>query len=391
MKEQIRENYFPLLKLIVVLLMEIYIIIFTEILAGATGEVLLFLALFLAAIIGFEFMPGNKRFLFLALEASAVFILVFFFEQNFTLLLAITILDVKSMLRKENLVGYVTVFLLFFFAPVDKLKFYILPVFLIMVIYFQHKSIIESYKRQLSEDRHEEEQLKKSIHRKQEEHLELVRKSRIDSENRVLEERTRISQALHDKLGHSINGSVYQLEACKALIDHDQAQTEGRLQAVIDNLRESMNEIRDILRRERPDKQKMALLQLHGLCEECKSKYGIDAELTIEGDSTLISDRLWEIILDNTFEAFTNALKYADCTQIKITLLIVNKLVRCTISDNGVGVVRLDDGMGIAGMRKRVRSVNGILDFETQAGFIINMLLPLESFSLQGSLGGKNG
>ena len=37
----------------------------------------------------------------------------------------------------------------------------------------------------------------------------------------------------------------------------------------------------------------------------------------------------------------------------------------------------MEDGMGIAGMRRRVRSVNGIPDFETELGFTINMLLPL--------------
>ena len=33
-------------------------------------------------------------------------------------------------------------------------------------------------------------------------------------------------------------------------------------------------------------------------------------------------------------------------------------------------------GMGIAGMRRRIREVNGILDFETETGFKINMLFP---------------
>ena len=33
--------------------------------------------------------------------------------------------------------------------------------------------------------------------------------------------------------------------------------------------------------------------------------------------------------------------------------------------------------MGISGMRRRVREVNGVLNFETEAGFTINMLLPI--------------
>ena len=55
----------------------------------------------------------------------------------------------------------------------------------------------------------------------------------------------------------------------------------------------------------------------------------------------------------------------------------MNKMVRCSISDNGVGCKEIADGMGLAGMRRRMRDINGILDFESEVGFIINMLLPL--------------
>ena len=83
-----------------------------------------------------------------------------------------------------------------------------------------------------------------------------------------------------------------------------------------------------------------------------------------------------EIILDNAFEAVSNSLKYAKCTSIEIKIHVMNKFIRCSISDNGVGCEKITDGMGIAGMRRRMREVNGILDFETEIGFTINMLLP---------------
>lgn len=46
------------------------------------------------------------------------------------------------------------------------------------------------------------------------------------------------------------------------------------------------------------------------------------------------------------------------------------------VADNGTGCDTFTDGMGIAGMRRRIREVNGILDFETETGFKINMLFP---------------
>ena len=69
-------------------------------------------------------------------------------------------------------------------------------------------------------------------------------------------------------------------------------------------------------------------------------------------------------------------MKYAKCTKIEITIQILNQFVRCSICDNGIGCDRIEDGMGIAGMRRRVRQVNGLLDFETEIGFHINILLP---------------
>lgn len=69
------------------------------------------------------------------------------------------------------------------------------------------------------------------------------------------------------------------------------------VQGVIDNLRTSMDEIRYILRREKPDKKRMTLIQLIGLCEECKEKYGIQAEVKIDGEDKEIPENLWEVIL----------------------------------------------------------------------------------------------
>ncbi|MBE5946070.1 MAG: sensor histidine kinase, partial [Lachnospiraceae bacterium] len=82
-------------------------------------------------------------------------------------------------------------------------------------------------------------------------------------------------------------------------------------------------------------------------------------------------------VLDNAYEAVSNAMKYARCTKIEIKIHVLNQMLRCSISDNGIGCKEIEDGMGISGMRRRVREVNGVLNFETEAGFTINMLLPI--------------
>ena len=96
-----------------------------------------------------------------------------------------------------------------------------------------------------------------------------------------------------------------------------------------------------------------------------------------EGELKNIPGKYLEVILDNAYEAISNSMKYAKCSKIKISIYVLNKMIRCSISDNGIGCREIIDGMGISGMRKRIREINGILDFETEVGFTINMLLPL--------------
>lgn len=245
------------------------------------------------------------------------------------------------------------------------------------LLYYQEYAIIQQYQKNIRENQEQESRLKQDMEYEKQLHENQMKQSHLKFENQVLMERANISQALHDKLGHSINGSVYQLEACKIILEKEPEESIKILQAVIDALRTSMDEIRLILRREKPSRKQMTLLSLRSLCEECKEKYSIDATLRMTGEEKVVPENLWEIILDNAYEAVSNALKYAKCTKISIEIYILNEVVRCTIGDNGVGCMELKEGMGLQGMKRRVRKVNGYLDVQCDQGFQINMILPL--------------
>lgn len=249
---------------------------------------------------------------------------------------------------------------------------------IVIVAYFQEKVVIASFRSVIGLEEETQKELKTNLENQTKCHEQELKKSHLKFENQMLEDRDRISQALHDKLGHSINGSIYQLEAAKLLVKKKPEDCENILQMVIDQLRLSMDEIRVILRRERPDKKRMAALSIQSLCEECEQQYGIHTELNIEDEGGVIPDKVWEIILDNTYEAVTNALKYSNCHRISIDIVALNQVARCTIRDDGKGAINIEEGMGIAGMRNRVRAIKGYFDIESEAGFTINMILPIE-------------
>lgn len=306
---------------------------------------------------------------------------VFLFPVTGMIFLSIFLLDGISIVHGKiygYLLPYVMLPVCYRFGVGMRETFWMLT--LLILFYIQEKVVAAHYRGTIQENEETEGKLKTTMERADQKHHRELQKSHLQLENQVLEERGRLSQALHDKLGHSINGSVFKLEAAKLLVEKKPEESLAAIQEVIDNLRESMNEIRMILRKEKPDKKRMALLSIQSLCEECEEKYHIHTELNIGDGSNLIPENVWEIILDNTFEAVTNALKYSECTNLYIDIIPMNQIVRCTIRDDGKGAENVEDGMGLEGMRKRVRSIQGFLDVETElgVGFSINMILPIK-------------
>lgn len=375
MEERFREHYFVLLRIVLLLILEIYIILSQSVLTGASVKALLILALFIGVIAGKELVERRLQGVFFGVAGILLLIILFTLGTSFTLLGVFLCYEVLTYLRPCMFWYFIPLGFAFVSGETDSSVRFIIAV-LIGLIYFQHDFVVEAYRKQTKEDTIVEQTLKHRINRREYEMQEEVKKNLLMAENQMLEERAELSQTLHDKLGHNINGSVYQLEAVKLLMEKEPEVSKKMIQTVINQLRSGMDEIRVILRKERPKKYKLAILQLEKLCEDCREK-GVEAELITEGELRAIPEKYLEVILDNAYEAVSNSLKYAKCSKIKISVYVLNKMIRCSIWDNGVGCRELIDGMGISGMRKRIREINGILDFETEAGFTINMLLPL--------------
>lgn len=375
MGERFRENYFGLLRIILLLILDIYIVFSQSALTGASVEVLLILALLIGIIAGKELVEHRLQSLFLGIAGIVLLIIWFTLGTTYTLLGVFLCYEVLTYLRPHALWYFVPLGFAFVPGEIDSSAQLIIAL-LIGFIYFQHDFIVEAYRKQTKENTVTEQMLKHNISRREHEMQEEVQRSLLKAENQMLEERAELSQTLHDRLGHNINGSVYQLEAVKVLMEKEPEASKKMIQAVIEQLRGGMEEIRAILRKERPKKYKLAVLQLEKLCEDCRAK-GVKAELIMEGELKEIPEKYLEVILDNAYEAVSNSMKYAKCSEIKISIYVWNQMIRCSISDNGVGCKEVIDGMGISGMRKRMREINGILSFETEAGFTINMLLPI--------------
>ena len=387
MNERIRENYFIIVRLIMLIVTCVCCVVTafgekTDLKLDKSGisvTIFLLVSLFMASDAIKELLPVKKKRLILIVSTVFAGGLIFFGGSSFLLLVVFNAYEIMCTFERLRAPWYILpVAIALLESPMSAMLRLVTAIFM-CIVYMQHSYIVRDYRKRMMEDTVLEQGLKRDLKEQQYAAKEELKRNMLQAENQILEERASLSQTLHDKLGHNINGSVYQLEGAKVLMERDPEKAKSMIQAVIDQLRTGMDEIRLILRKERPKKKEFALLQLNKLCEESNER-GVQTELFVEGDTGVLPDELWEVILDNAFEAVSNSMKYAKCKHISIKLIVMNKMIRCSIADDGVGCDSFDDGMGISGMRSRVRKAGGTLDFETNAGFCVTMLLPLKRY-----------
>ena len=370
------KHYFVFVKFGYVLLMAAYLLMNSE--SANRGNALTLAAAALCACVMAVYETAKqkkRRILLLGAEWAAVLLGMKFCGGGFIVLLPVAVCDAVSLLQwppylfAVSLIGMVMTY--------DKFT-YLLLCLLTSVIYWQHSGMILKYRKSAEDYEEQELQLKNSIESSAADFKDEIRRTNLHYENIMLQDKARLSQALHDKLGHRINGSIYQLEACRAIASSNPEKADEILVRVTQSLRDGMDEIRAVLRSERPDRKRMAMLGLNLLCEECKSQYGIDAQLTIEGDSGRINEQTWSVIYDNCCEAVTNAMKYAGCSRMRIEIRVLHQMLRCCVSDNGKGCEDIRDGMGLEGIKRRVTQLGGTAHISGDGGFTINMLIPIE-------------
>lgn len=194
-------------------------------------------------------------------------------------------------------------------------------------------------------------------------------------ETSALEERGRFSARIHDRLGHGISGSVILLESAKLKLKTDPEQAKRCLETAVENLRGSVDSIREALREERPKHSAAGEAELREMLERFSLNYGLKTNFSIEGSSEKIPFSVWNCLKDNLTEALTNTVKHSDAREFTLGIRVYNKLIRAEFSDNGSAGEGISKGMGLDGVESRTVICGGKCLFQSgAAGFkIINV------------------
>lgn len=177
-------------------------------------------------------------------------------------------------------------------------------------------------------------------------------------ETAALEERSRFSARIHDKLGHGISGSIILLEGAKLNLKTNPEQAEKSLGTAVENLRASVDSIREALHEERPRRGAASASVLREQLERFALDYDIKTEFSVEGDAERVSPTVWVCLKDNLTEALTNTVKHSDASLFSLKIRVYDKMIRAEFSDNGSGW-GFSKGMGLEGIEDRVAVCGG--------------------------------
>ncbi len=191
------------------------------------------------------------------------------------------------------------------------------------------------------------------------------------------DERKRLAQELHDRVGQNLTALNINLNIMKNLLsDESTEKIATRLADSMNIVAEATLHIRDVMAKLRPqvldDYGLMAALRWHA--ESFSERTGLNVELQGEGPTTRLSQEVETVFFRIAQEAMTNVSKHANADRVDLMLEELDGLIRLTISDDGAGFdlhvsgTTERSGWGLVTMKERSQTLGGQFLIESEPG-----------------------
>ncbi|CAM3636837.1 histidine kinase [Cohnella lubricantis] len=353
----------------------VYIILSVSILpkTGTPWDILAYL-IYLCVNVTIPIFRNDARIQQLLSACSAVLVVYFAYrlDTSFVLLLPVNLYELVLLWEGRRRIALAISLIPLVMIPREELPVYILSTFLSFLLYTGLRLQMERLKR-VDEEREtlrlEMQNLSHLLNKNQ----EYIRQSEYTIK---LEERNRLSQQIHDEVGHAMAGALIQMEASRTLLAANPDKSAELLGNAISISKEGLERIRLTLKDMKPRSEELGIHRLRLFADELSAKHALKATVTHEGNLDVITPMQWRIIHENATEAVTNSLKYGHASAIEIEVRVLNRMIRSSVSDNGIGARKIVKGLGIVGMEERAASVGGTVIVDGAHGFRVTTLLP---------------
>lgn len=209
----------------------------------------------------------------------------------------------------------------------------------------------------------------------------------IRTQNRLQEQRLRISRDLHDNIGSQLTFIISSIDNLKYVSKNASVKLQNKLGEISSFTGDTIHQLRDTIWAMNKSEITLEDLQARILSfiEKARS-VSENTEITISNttDQSLVLNSISGMNCFRTIqESINNALKYAEATKITIEMMSKNKTLFISIKDNGKGfdMNKVTLGNGLSNIEKRMSEIDAkahIVSSENK-GTEISLEVPIES------------
>ena len=217
----------------------------------------------------------------------------------------------------------------------------------------------------------------------------------------VSQERQRLAHEIHDTLAQGFTSIVMHLEAAEGVLPPDSSPVQQYLEQARSIARDSLAEARRLMWALRPESLERSSLPeaLADLAGRWSGEGSATATTSVIGTPHSLTPEIEVTLLRVAQEALTNCRKYAQASQVVITLSYLNNLVTLNVQDDGVGFdpaqlsttepgAQSTGGFGLMGMRERVEQLRGTLLVESAPGRGTTLMVAIPMAAGKQAVGG---
>ncbi len=211
---------------------------------------------------------------------------------------------------------------------------------------------------------------------------------KIETQNRLQEQRLRISRDLHDNIGAQLTFIISSLDNLKYGFQLPE-KLNDKLKTITEFTTTTIYELRDTIWAMNKSEITFEDLQsrisnfmdkANNSAEQIQFNFNIDTSLSNDLTFTSVEGmNIYRIIQ----EAINNALKYADANAIDVQFKKVENELFVSIIDNGKGFdpAVVADGNGLNNMKKRAHDIDGNINIqsETTKGTTVQLQMPIKA------------
>lgn len=241
-------------------------------------------------------------------------------------------------------------------------------------------SLLTRYRQEMIAAKSEAAKLDRAVANLASANKSFLRIARAAEERSTRDERNRITRELHDTIGYTLTNLIMTVQAAKALASAGGRRLPETLDSACEQAQRGLEETRRSLHllREQEVVEPRGLSVVHRLVTTFEQATGVHVDVEYTNMPSSCCDDVDSFVYQFVQEGLTNSFRHGKATHVRLHFWKESESIRMNLWDNGVGAPKVEEGIGLLGMRELLGKLGGTLEARNVPdGFQLSVEIPM--------------